>query len=115
MQNKLEKLTEQFLSLLKKRFSDKIILNGHPRDRLPNTLNVSFKGFRGNDILEKLQGVAASTGSACHSENEEPSSVLKAMGVERELALGAIRFSLGRYTTIKELKKVVAKLEEIIN
>jgi cysteine desulfurase len=87
-----------------------VALNGHPTHRLPNTLNVSFLGRVGAEILGRLDGVAASTGSACHSGRIELSPVLEAMGVEPELGMGAIRFSLGRGTTRDEIDSVVERL-----
>ena len=63
----IQGLRDYFWSGLKARFAEKIVLNGHPTQRLPNTLNISFIGQSGHDILAKLEGVAASTGSACHS------------------------------------------------
>jgi cysteine desulfurase len=77
---------------------------------LPNTLNVSFAGKAGSEILKGLEGVAASTGSACHSGSVELSPVLKAMGVPSEIGMGAIRFSLGRTTTREEIEHVVSQL-----
>jgi cysteine desulfurase len=74
-------------------------LNGHPQERLPNTLNVAFPGVRGSAVLAAAPEIAASTGSACHAGEEAPSSILLAMGLEASLALGAIRLSLGRFTT----------------
>jgi cysteine desulfurase len=74
-------------------------LNGHPQDRLPNTLNVSCPGVRGSVLLAAAPEIAASTGSACHAGEESPSSILLAMGLDANLALGAIRLSLGRSTT----------------
>ncbi|MEW6733562.1 MAG: cysteine desulfurase family protein [Acidobacteriota bacterium] len=74
-----------------------ILLNGHPTERLPNTLNLSFPGCDGQEILIS-SGVAASLGAACHTSSREPSAVLSAMGVSREDALGAIRFSFGKMT-----------------
>jgi cysteine desulfurase len=77
---------------------------------LPNTLNVSFVGKIGSTILSRLQGVAASTGSACHSGSVELSPVLKAMKVSPEIGMGAIRFSLGRTTTRDQIEHVVSRL-----
>ncbi len=74
-------------------------LNGHPTERLPNTLNVSFAGIDGEVLLARTPEIAASTGSACHAGRTEPSAVLLAMGVAPALALGAVRLSLGRWTT----------------
>ena len=79
-------------------------LNGHPMKRLPNTLNVSFPDIDVGQLLGALPDVAASTGSACASLNSEPSHVLKAMGLEDGSA-GAVRLSLGRFTTSEEVKR----------
>ncbi|MCP4688055.1 MAG: aminotransferase class V-fold PLP-dependent enzyme, partial [Desulfobacterales bacterium] len=81
-------------------------LNGHPDRRLPNTLNLSFKGLRANRLLEEIGSeVAASPGAACHSDLVEPSHVLKAMNVPLEWAKGAVRFSVGRMTTPGQIDK----------
>ena len=106
----IRNLRDRFWKLLQKNFGDGIVLNGHPLDRLPNTLNVSFVGRVGTEILSKLNGVAASTGAACHSGSVELSPVLKAIGITPEVGMGAIRFSLGRKTTIHELETVVQLL-----
>ncbi len=103
-------LRDYFWQELRERFGDRVVLNGHPTDRLPNTLNVSFVGRIGAEILERLDGVAASTGSACHSGRIELSPVLEAMGVTPEVGMGAIRFSLGRGTTLDEIDVVVERL-----
>src|SRR5205814_5915135 len=99
-------LRDLFWDLLQERFGDRVVLNGHPTERLPNTLNVSFVGQSGAEILSRLEGVAASTGSACHSGQIQLSPVLQAMGVPPEVGLGAIRFSLGRNTTLEEITEV---------
>ncbi len=88
-------------------------LNGHPDHRLPNTLNVSFVGEIGADILARMPEVAASTGSACHAGRITLSPVLDAMGVTPEIGLGAIRFSLGRSTTMTEIDEVAARLQRV--
>jgi len=80
-------------------------LNGHPTERLPNTLNVSFEGHDGNALLARVPEIAASTGSACHSGRTEPSGVLLAMRLQPDIALGAVRFSLGRWTTADEIER----------
>ncbi len=74
-------------------------LNGHPTDRLPNTLNVVFPGVRSSNLLKAAAGVAASAGSACHEGGETPSPVLAATGLSDDDALGSVRLSLGRLTT----------------
>jgi cysteine desulfurase len=82
-----------------------VTLNGHPTQRLPNTLNVSFPGTTGAQLLAACPEVAASTGSACHAASPEPSPVLLAMGLGLERALGAVRFSLGRWTTEEDIDR----------
>jgi len=103
-------LRDLFWQLLQNKFGDRVVLNGHPTERLPNTLNVSFVARAGAKILARLPGVAASTGSACHAGSVELSPVLRAMGVAPEIGMGAIRFSLGRTTTREEIEAVVESL-----
>ncbi len=86
---------------------DRVHLNGHPIQRLPGNLNLSFEFVESQAILSGLKGIALSSGSACNSDSVEPSYVLRAMGVRDELALGAIRFGLGRYNTTEEVTTVV--------
>ena len=81
-----------------------LVLNGHPEHRLPNTLNVSFPGLDGEELLARTSAIAASTGSACHAGRTEPSGVLLAMGLDRDRALGAVRLSLGYQTTADEIE-----------
>lgn len=83
---------------------DNIRLNGHPERRLPNTLNISIKGIVGEELLRRIPELAASTGAACHADSTEPSSVLLEMGLTRELALGALRLTLGRWNTTEEIE-----------
>jgi cysteine desulfurase len=111
---KIQSLRDRFWEKLQKTFGDEVVLNGHPIFRLPNTLNISFVGKVGGDILSQLDGVAASTGAACHSGSVELSPVLKAMGISPEVGMGAIRFSLGRTTTVEELNKVIKLLEKTL-
>jgi cysteine desulfurase len=111
--DRVRALRDHFWMELQKRFGNRIALNGHPMYRLPNTLNVSFVGRIGAEILAQLDGVAATTGSACHSGNVELSPVLRAIGVESDVGMGAVRFSLGRTTTRDEIDIVVAQLTDI--
>ncbi len=90
----------------------KVHLNGHPEKRLPNTWNISFEGFDAVSIMKMLEGVAVSPGAACHGNLIEPSHVLVAVGLDRDLARGAIRFSLGRETTEAEIDEVIARLAQ---
>jgi cysteine desulfurase len=92
------------------RHADGITLNGHPTERLPNTLNIRFAGLNGNALLNVTPTVAASTGSACHAGRSEPSAVLLAMGISAEAAIGSIRLSLGRPTTGTEIETTVTAL-----
>jgi cysteine desulfurase len=107
----VEVLRDRFWEGLKEIFGKKVTLNGHPTDRLPNTLNVNFVGRVGAEILAMVPGVAASTGSACHAGAVTLSPVLLAMGVPSEEGMGAVRFSLGRTTTWEELEEVLAMLK----
>jgi cysteine desulfurase len=98
-------LSKLFLTELRKELPD-IKLNGHRTKRLPNTLNLSFPGVSGSALLEALKkDIAASTGSACHAGKHSPSSVLKAMGLSDREALSALRLSLGRNTTEREIMR----------
>ena len=110
----IQKLRDRFWDRLSSEFGDRVVLNGHPTERLPNTLNVSFPGRVGADILRALPGVAASTGSACHSGSIRLSPVLEAMRIPADVGMGAIRFSLGRSTSQDEIDAVVDRLKEAL-
>jgi len=113
--NEVKLLTDYFYISLKEKFGERIQLNGHPENKLPNTLNISFLGLNGHEVLDKLTNVLASTGSACHSGNTSISPVLKAMGVSEEVGRGAVRFSLGRYTTKDEIDFVIDEIDKTLN
>ena len=106
----VQQLRDRFWERLCAAFGNQIALNGHPDLRLPNTLNVSFVGRVGADILARMPDIAASTGSACHAGEITLSPVLNAMGIAPEVGMGAIRFSLGRSTTQEEIEAVVNRL-----
>lgn len=91
-------------------------VNGDPDNRMFNTLNVCIKHIEGEGILINLdfEGICASSGSACTSGSLEPSHVLLAMGIPTEIAHGSLRMSLGRYTSDKEIDKVLAVLPPIV-
>jgi cysteine desulfurase len=93
-----------------KRDIPRIILVGHPTQRLPNTLNVLFPNASGRNVLEKCPRVMASTGSACHANSEEPSAILTALGIAHDQALGAVRLSLGRGTTADDVSAAASAL-----
>jgi cysteine desulfurase len=109
----MQALRDRFWSMLQHAFGERVILNGHPTERLPNTMNVSFLLHSGVTILSRMENVAASTGSACHAGGIEMSPVLKAMDVPVKYGEGAIRFSLGRTTTLSEIERVVSQLKAI--
>ena len=111
----VNELTDYFWFTLKNRLGDRIILNGHPVERLPNTLNVSFIGKAGYEVLNELPDIAASTGSACHSGEISLSPVLQAMGVPADIGKGAVRFSLGRYTQKAEIALVIEQIVQVMN
>ncbi|MGA9110068.1 MAG: cysteine desulfurase NifS [Smithella sp.] len=117
--NEIEKLT-----VLRNMLIDGILtkiehsrLNGHPTQRLPNNVNISFSYVDGESMLLKLdmEGIACSTGSACTSSTLEPSHVLSAIGLPLELAHGSLRFSLGRQTTEDNIRYVLEVLPGIIS
>ena len=112
---RLIKLRDYFINEVRNRIP-KVRLNGHPKDRLPNNVNISFLDIEGEALLLYLdaQGIQASSGSACTSEKLEPSHVILALGVPFTIAHGSIRFSLGRSTTKKDLKYVLDVLPEIV-
>lgn len=110
----VRRLRDAFWEHLHAAFDNRVVLNGHLEKRLPNTLNVSFPGHNGAEILAGMPAIAASTGSACHSGQVTLSPVLEAMGVSPEIALGAIRFSLGRGTTESEIEAVVGEWRRVI-
>ncbi|MCK9377183.1 MAG: cysteine desulfurase [Syntrophobacterales bacterium] len=91
-----------------------LILNGPKAERLPNTLNVSFPGLAGCDLMAGVPELAASLGSACHAGREAVSPVLAAMGVPAAVARGAVRFSVGFPTTLNEVDAAAARLLECV-
>jgi cysteine desulfurase len=100
-----DRLHNQILSAI-----PEAVLNGHPEQRLPNTLNVSFPGLIGEEILRELPDLCVSTGAACHDRSLKLSHVLEAMGVSEEVGMGAVRISLGRPTTETEVDQAARLL-----
>jgi cysteine desulfurase len=111
----VRELRDLFWKSLQDKFGPGVVLNGDPADRLPNTLNVSFVGKVGSEILASMEGVAASTGSAYHSGSVQLSPVLKAMKIPPEVGMGAIRFSLGRTTTRDEIVAATSLLSDAVS
>jgi len=89
---------------------DRVVLNGHPERRLPNTLNLSFRGCVSGNLLAKIDELCTSTGPACASGKGVPSATLTAMGIDREMVLGAVRLSVGRFTTEAEVDRAAELL-----
>lgn len=108
-------LRDELWQRLQGKMPDRVVLNGPPVARLPNTLNISFLGWSGHEILARIPQLAASTGSACHAGRLQLSPVLTAMRVSHDIGVGAIRFSLGRQTTPNEIERVVESLEQVVN
>lgn len=109
---RLQSLRNRLWNHLKNELGDKISLNGHPEKRLPNTLNISISGCKGWEILEKTPDVAASTGSACHEGKVNHSQVLCAMGASKDSMEGALRLTVGRFSTEEEMDKAAYLLSQ---
>jgi cysteine desulfurase len=107
---KLRRLRDRLWEKLQAALGDRIVVNGHPELRLPNTLNVNFVGHTGAELLQRAPAIAASTGSACHEGQVALSSVLCAMGVPPEVGKGAVRLSVGRFTTDEEIDRAAVSL-----
>ena len=109
--------TRDYLHDLLKASLPQIQLNGHTEKRLPNTLSISFPGVEANTLISRMDGVAASAGAACHSETIDVSAVLRAMTIPVNFAMGTIRFSTGRETTMDMIKKasdeIIARVKEL--
>ena len=103
----MQKMRDLLYAGLRQQWGE-IRLNGHPEKRLPNTLSVCFKSIEANTLLAEIESVAASAGAACHSDSVLVSSVLEAMQVDLEYAMGTVRFSTGKMTTEEEVNHAVA-------
>ncbi len=108
----LATLAGRLLRRLREHLGDDVVLNGHPEQRLPNTVNVSFLGVSGRDLLAAVPQIAASTGSACHEGEDVHSPVLAAMGLDADRQRGAVRFSVGRFTTTDEVDEAADLLAD---
>jgi cysteine desulfurase len=104
-----EKLRKGILGRL-----EEVSLNGHPTERLPGNLNLSFAYVEGEGLMMGMKDVAVSSGSACTSASLEPSYVLKALGVGDDLAHSSIRFGLGRFNTEEEVDYVIDHVVEAV-
>lgn len=113
--NHLIPLRDSLIDGLKNKL-EKVRLNGHPTERLPNNVNLSFMDIEGEALLLYLDavGIYASTGSACTSASLDPSHVITGLGLPYEVAHGSIRFSLGRNTTKQDIDYVIEKLPPLV-
>ncbi len=109
----LSEITESLYNTLKKELKN-IHLLGHMELRLPNTLNIGFRGIEANIILSELSNIAASAGAACHADQVDISHVLKAMKVPEDIAMGAIRFSTGVMNTKEEISIAASEIIKTI-
>jgi cysteine desulfurase len=107
---RLQQLRDRLHDRLHQALGDKIVLNGHPDQRLSNTLNINFLGQIGAELLQRVPEIAASTGSACHEGSVSLSPVLNAMGVPPDIGKGAVRLSVGRFTTEEEIDRAAGML-----
>jgi cysteine desulfurase len=107
----MRSLSQRLLSKLQAIVPD-LVLVGDEYQRLPNTLNILFPGVSGRQLLASCPGVLASNGSACHADSEEPSAILLALGISRAAALGTVRLSVGRTTTIDDVESAARQLGE---
>ena len=114
-------IEDQRLTLLRDKLEQGILqlisdvkINGNIKNRLPNSTNISFGGIDGENLLMSFRDVAVSSGSACTSASVEPSYVLKAIGLDDDLAYASIRFSLGKYTTEEEIDFTINYVKEIV-
>jgi cysteine desulfurase len=94
---------------------EEVYLNGHPTERLPGNLNISFAYVEGEALLMGVKEIALSSGSACTSATLEPSYVLRALGVGSDLAHSSIRFGLGRFTTAEEVEYTIDRMLKAVN
>ncbi|OPL14140.1 MAG: cysteine desulfurase NifS [delta proteobacterium ML8_D] len=97
------------------RLDHTIIRHGDPENTIPNTLSISFVGKNGAEILSRVPEVMASTGAACHDRKVKVSHVLAAMGIPPEVALGTVRFSLGRGTTESDIEKAARLIGRVFD
>ena len=91
---------------------EQTFLNGHPTQRVPHNVNMSFNFVEGESLIMGIKGIAVSSGSACTSASLEPSYVLRALGRSDELAHSSLRMTIGRYTTAEEIDYVVTTLRD---
>ena len=110
----LKKLRDNLFYGIKSKHPD-VIVNGSMDNGLSHNLNLCFPGLDSETLIMKMKGIACSAGSACSSTNLEPSHVIKALGRDNELALSAIRFSVGRFNTQEEIESAIIEINSVVN
>ena len=108
-QTRLAELRDRLEAAIGRELPDRVI-NGHPQLRLPNTASIAFPGLDAATLLAEMTEIAASAGAACHSDQVELSPVLRAMAVPQEIAMGTLRFSVGRMTTEQEIDRAAERI-----
>jgi cysteine desulfurase len=111
---RLLELKKYFISGIFENLS-KVYLNGDREKSIPGCINISFEGIEGEGIMLGMRDVCLSSGSACTSQSLEPSYVLRALSVADDLAHSSLRIGLGRFTTLDEVKYVLAKMVDVVN
>jgi cysteine desulfurase len=111
---RLEKLREHFLTEIKKSIPD-VFLNGDETHRIPGNINLSFAYIEGESMIMAIKDLAVSSGSACTSASLEPSYVLRALGLDEEMAHTSIRFGFGRFTTDEEVDFAIETVKKHVN
>ncbi len=109
-QSRLRTLLEQSLT-----HQGNVFINGNIKDRLCNTTNLMFKDLKSEEMIKNIRPVAVAAGSACTSAMQQPSHVLKAMGLSDDESYASVRFSLGRFTTEEEINYTIEKVKSILN
>ncbi len=110
---RMQDLRDRLQAGLSQRIAN-VTLNGHPQERLPNTLNVAFDGVTVDEFMENMPDIAVSAGSACASGTDDPNYVLRAMGCSEQQAGSSVRFSVGRFTTVEEIDYCIEKVAATI-
>ena len=112
--NHILKLRTHLLNGLKNVIPN-MIINGELENRLPGNLNITIPNTGNNSLMMSLRDVAISNGSACTSNSTEPSHVLKALGLTKELANSSVRFGIGRFNTLEEIEHTIIKIKDSLN
>jgi cysteine desulfurase len=111
---RLAALRDRLFDGLQRSLGEQVVLLGHRTKRLPNTLCVGFRGRIGGEVLSRCPEICASTGAACHSGQAQRSATLAAMDIPEEIAFGAVRFSVGRFTSEVEIDRAISQISAAV-